>query len=79
LYRYLFELTFEFALFPIFNENKFRSRETCQAGVMKKSWVDVADLFVALTISNQPLAGCIIVRASRDFALDGALIVNRPT
>jgi hypothetical protein len=32
---------------------------------MKKSLMDVADLFVALIISNQPVAGSIIVSASR--------------
>jgi hypothetical protein len=37
---------------------------------------DVADLFVALTISNQPVAGSIIVIASRDCVLAGVLIVN---
>jgi hypothetical protein len=38
--------------------------------------MDVADLFVALTISNQPMAGSIIVSASRECVLAGVFIVN---
>jgi hypothetical protein len=38
--------------------------------------MDVADLFVALIISNQPVAGSIIVSASRECVLAGVLIVN---
>jgi hypothetical protein len=40
--------------------------------------MDAADLFVALTISNQPvlIAGSIIVSASRECVLAGFLIVN---
>jgi hypothetical protein len=41
--------------------------------------MDVADLFVALKISYQPVAGSIIVNASRECVLAGVLIVNRPT
>jgi hypothetical protein len=43
--------------------------------------MDVDDLFVALTISNQPLltARNIIVIASREFGFDAFLIVNGPT
>jgi hypothetical protein len=40
--------------------------------------MDVADLFVASTISNQPVAGSIIVSASKEYVLAGVLIVNRP-
>jgi hypothetical protein len=38
--------------------------------------MDVADLFVALTISNQPVAGSIILTASRDYVMAGVLIIN---
>jgi hypothetical protein len=38
--------------------------------------MDVADLFVALTISNQPVAGSIIVSARREYVFAGVLIVN---
>jgi hypothetical protein len=38
--------------------------------------MDVADLFVASTISNQPVAGSIIVIASRECILAVVLIVN---
>jgi hypothetical protein len=40
--------------------------------------MDIADLFVALKISNQPvlIAGSIIVSASRECVLAGVLIVN---
>jgi hypothetical protein len=40
--------------------------------------MDVADLFVASTISNQPvlIAGSIIVSASRECVLAGVLIVD---
>jgi hypothetical protein len=55
LNTHLLEFTFEFALISIVKDNKLRSRVTCQPGVMKKSWMDVADLFVALAISNQPV------------------------
>jgi hypothetical protein len=43
--------------------------------------MDVADLFVASTISNQPvlIAGSIIVSASRECVLAGVRIVNEPT
>jgi hypothetical protein len=46
---------------------------------MKKSWMDNAELFVTLKISNQPqpVAGSIIVSASRECVLVGAFIVNR--
>jgi hypothetical protein len=77
LHTHLFELTFEVA--PIVKGNKLRLRVTCLSGVMKKSWMDVADLFVALTISNQPVSGSIIVSASRECVLAGVLIVNGPT
>jgi hypothetical protein len=42
--------------------------------------MNVDDLFVALTISNQPvlIAGSIIVSASRECVLVGVLIVNGP-
>jgi hypothetical protein len=41
----------------------------------------VADLFMALTSSNQPVLGSITVIASREGAcvFDGVLIVNIPT
>jgi hypothetical protein len=38
--------------------------------------MDVADLFVALTISNQQEVGSIIVSANREYVLAGVLIVN---
>jgi hypothetical protein len=38
--------------------------------------MDVADLFVALTILNHPVAGSIIVSASREWVLAVVLIVN---
>jgi hypothetical protein len=38
--------------------------------------MDVADLFVASTISNQPVSGSIIVSEIRDYVLDGVIIVN---
>jgi hypothetical protein len=38
--------------------------------------MDVADLFVALKISNQPVAGSIIMSARRECVLAGVLIVN---
>jgi hypothetical protein len=38
--------------------------------------MDVADLFVALTISNQPVAGSIIVSESREYILANVLFVN---
>jgi hypothetical protein len=38
--------------------------------------MDLADLFMASTISNQPVAGSIIVSARRDCVLAGVLIVN---
>jgi hypothetical protein len=41
--------------------------------------MDVADLFVALTISKQPVAGSIIVSARKECILAGVLIVNGPT
>jgi hypothetical protein len=41
--------------------------------------MDVADLFVALTILNQPVAVSIIVSVSRECVLAGVLIVNGPT
>jgi hypothetical protein len=50
----------------------------CQPGVTKQSWMDVADLFVALTISNEPVAGYIIVIASRECVLVDVFIVNGP-
>jgi hypothetical protein len=39
----------------------------------------VADLLVASTISNQPVAGSIIVRAIRDCVMDGVFTVKGPT
>jgi hypothetical protein len=39
----------------------------------------VADLLVASTISNQPVAGSIIVRASKECVLDGVFTVKGPT
>jgi hypothetical protein len=41
--------------------------------------MNVADLFVALTISNQAVAGSIIVIEIRECVLAGVLIVNGPT
>jgi hypothetical protein len=38
--------------------------------------MDVADLFVTSTISNQPVAGSIIVSASRECVLAGVFILN---
>jgi hypothetical protein len=38
--------------------------------------MDVADLLLASTISNQPVAGSIIVSARRECVLAGVLIVN---
>jgi hypothetical protein len=38
--------------------------------------MDYADLFVASTISNQPVAGSIIVSANKDCILAGVLIVH---
>jgi hypothetical protein len=40
--------------------------------------MDVADLFVVLTISKQPIAGSIIVSARRECVLAGVRIVNEP-
>jgi hypothetical protein len=37
--------------------------------------MDIADLFVASTISNQPVAGFIIVSASKECGLDGVIIL----
>jgi hypothetical protein len=52
-------------------------------GVMRvmKSWMDVSDLFMALTISNQPVAGSFNVSASRKLfdILDVVLFVDGPT
>jgi hypothetical protein len=79
LHTHLFEFTFEFAYIPIVKDNKLRSWVTCQPGVMKQNLVDLTDLFVALIISNQPVAGCIIVSASRECVLAGVLIVNGST
>jgi hypothetical protein len=75
-HTHLYELMFEFADTPIVKDNKLRSRVTCQPGVM-----DVADLFVASTISNQPvlIAGSIIVSSSREYIFACFLIVNGPT
>ena len=39
----------------------------CQKGVMKKSWMEVTNLIMALTILNHPVDGSIIVNASREF------------
>jgi hypothetical protein len=54
---HLFELTFEFSHVPIVKEKKLRLRVTCQPGVMKQNLdgYNVADLFVDLTVSNQPV------------------------
>jgi hypothetical protein len=43
--------------------------------------MNVADLFVASTISNQPvlISGSIIVSESKEYVLAGVLIVNGPT
>jgi hypothetical protein len=41
--------------------------------------MDISKLFVAITISNQPVAGFIIMNANRDCVLDGVLIVNGPS
>jgi hypothetical protein len=41
--------------------------------------MDVADLFVASKISNQPMDGSIIVSAIREYALAGVFIVNGHT
>jgi hypothetical protein len=38
--------------------------------------MDIADLFVASTISNQIVAGSIIVSARRECVFAGVLIVN---
>jgi hypothetical protein len=38
--------------------------------------MDVVDLFVASTISNQPVVGSIILSASRECVLAGVLIVK---
>jgi hypothetical protein len=38
--------------------------------------MDVADLFVALTISNQPVAGSIILSARKECVLADFLILN---
>jgi hypothetical protein len=83
---HLFELMFEFAYIPIVKDNKLRSLVTCQPGVMNQYWMDVADLFVASTISdvfvastisNQlVVAGSMIVSASRECVLAGVFIVN---
>jgi hypothetical protein len=52
LHANLFEITLEFASIPIVKDNKLRLRVTCQPGVMNTSWIDIADMFVDLTISN---------------------------
>jgi hypothetical protein len=76
---HLFELTIEFSHTPIVKDNKLRLQVTFQPGVMKKSWMDVAALLVASTISNQPVARSIIVSASKEYVLAGVPIVNVPT
>jgi hypothetical protein len=86
LHTHLFELKFEFAHTPIVKDTKLRMWVTCQPGVMKrnKSWMDVADLFVASTISNQPVCDrwiyhCECKQRKRECVLVGVLIVNGPT
>jgi hypothetical protein len=51
-----FKLTFKYS--HIFKDNKLRSLITCQPGATRKIWVDVADLFVTLTISNEYMVCC---------------------
>jgi hypothetical protein len=55
--------------------------DTNIAGFMNKSWMDLADLFVDSTMSNQPvlIAGSIIVSASWECVLAGVLFVNGHT
>jgi hypothetical protein len=62
---HLLKLSFEFAHTPIVKDNKLRLRVTCQPGDINNSGMNVADLLVASTISNQPVAGSIIVSASK--------------
>jgi hypothetical protein len=74
-------------LYSIVKDNKLRSRVMCQSGIMKlwnKSWMDVAGLFVASTISNKPVLcwwiyHCEYKQEHRECALDGVHIVNGPT
>jgi hypothetical protein len=78
LQKHFFEIKFELVDTLIVIDNKLRLRVPCQPGVMKQSWMYVADLFIALTISNQPvlIAGSIIVIASKECVLAGILIAN---
>jgi hypothetical protein len=78
----LFEFKFEFTDVSIVKDNKLRLQVTClptNKVLENKSWKDFADFFVVLTISNQAVAGSIIMSANRDCVLDGVLIVNVPT
>jgi hypothetical protein len=65
IFTHFFELTFEFAHTPIVKNNKLRSRITCQPGVMEQILDGCFLLFVALTVSNQPVVGSIIVNTSK--------------
>jgi hypothetical protein len=61
---------FEFSLYSTFKDNELRLWGQCTNQMLgNKSWVDVVDLFVPLTISNHPVAGSIIVMASRESIL----------
>jgi hypothetical protein len=53
LYTHLLELTFEFTCISIVKDNELRLWV-----LWNKSWMNVADLFVFLTISNQPVLHC---------------------
>jgi hypothetical protein len=55
----------------------------CQPVIMKQIRMDIAALFVALTISNQPVADfwiyhCECKQRIRECIMDGVLIVNEP-
>jgi hypothetical protein len=81
---HLFELTFESAILPFSKTINWGCGWRANQVLWNKSWMDVSDLFVASTISNQPVAGSIIVSASKAHRvcfgwLAGILIVNGPT
>jgi hypothetical protein len=66
---HLFELTFKFT--PIVKGNISRTGITRQPGIMKQILDGSSRLELAWTISSHPVAGSIIVRASKECVLSG--------
>jgi hypothetical protein len=45
----------------------------------KRSWIEAANLLLALTILNHPVAGSIVMSARRECVMSGVFIFKGPT